>query len=182
MIHILNEGGNSNLIKRKVKAPLGREIKKHLKKIASEFSGDKGSRGYVRLCNILKMDEENGGINYNELTQLSHVMNNILPDSEEFNTLGGSLMKSWIDISLKSMENNDRADKQARKNAGEQNAFRKSHTKDRKNKSSEKPTIGRFHTKNAGKSIGSNDFVKLSENKHGNTIVISEEQANYLRR
>lgn len=178
MIHFLNEGGNSTLIKRQVKAPLGKEIKKHLYEIYKNYNGDRGSRGFARLTNILNMDKEEGGIKYNELTQLSHIMNNILPNSEEFKTLGGELMKSWVDISLKSMENNDRADKQARKNAGEQNAFRKSHTKDRQNKRKNKPTLGRFQTKNASKAIGNNSFIQLRENK---TIVISEEQANYIK-
>lgn len=181
MIHLLNEGGNSTLIRRKVKAPLGKEIKKHLLQIYNNFDGDKGSKGFQRLSNVLNMDKEDGGINYNELTQLSHIMNKILPNSEEFNTLGGELMKSWVDISLKSMENNDRADKQARKNAGEQNAFRKSHTKDRQNKRKNKPTIGRFQTKNATNAIGNNDFIKLSETIEKKTIIISESQANYIK-
>lgn len=181
MIHLLNEGGNSTLIRRKVKAPLGKEIKKHLLNIYNTFDGDRGSKGFQRLSNVLNMDKEDGGINYNELTQLSHIMNKILPNSEEFNTLGGNLMKSWVDISLKSMENNDRADKQARKNAGEQNAFRKSHTKDRQNKRKNKPTIGRFQTKNATNAIGNNEFIKLSESSEKKTIIISESQANYIK-
>ena len=182
MIHLLTEGGNSTLIKRKVKAPLGRDIKKHLLKVFNNFEGDKGSKGYERLYNILKMDSDEGGINYNELTQLSHIMNKILPNSEEFQTLGGELMKSWVEISLKSMENNDKADKQARKNAGEQNAFRKAHTKDRQNKRKNKPTIGKFQTKNASKSISNNSFVKLSENNTHRTIIISEERTNYIKK
>lgn len=181
MIHLLSEGGNSTLIRRKVKAPLGKEIKKHLLNIYNTFDGDKGSKGFQRLSNVLNMDKEDGGINYNELTQLSHIMNKILPNSEEFNTLGGNLMKSWVDISLKSMENNDRADKQARKDAGEQNAFRKSHTKDRQNKRKNKPTIGRFQTKNATNAIANNDFIKLSETIEKKTIIISESQANYIK-
>lgn len=180
MIHLLTEGGNSTLIKRKVKAPLGRDIKRHLYDTYRTFKGDRGSKGYTRLENILNMDKNEGGINYNELTQLSHILNNILPNSEEFKTLGGYLMKSWVEISLKSMENNDRADKQARKNAGEQNAFRRSHTKDRQNKRKNKPTIGRFQTKNVAKSIGNNNFIKLSENDEHKTIVISDNQANYI--
>lgn len=181
MIHLLNEGGNSTLIKRQVKAPLGKDIKKHLYQIYNSFNGDKGSKGFARLENILNMDKNEGGINYNELTQISHIMNKILPNSEEFKTLGGELMKSWVNISLKSMENNDRADKQALKNAGVQNAFRKSHTKDRQNKRKNKPTIGRFQTKNASKSISNNSFIKLSESDEHKTIVISDEQANYIK-
>lgn len=182
MIHLLTEGGNSTLIKRKVKAPLGKDIKKHLLSVFNNYSGDKGSKGYERLYNILQMDKEEGGINYNELTQLSHILNKLLPNSEEFATLGGELMKSWVDISLKSMENNDKADKQARKNAGEQNVFRKSHKKDRQNKRKNKPTIGRFQTKNANKSIANNSFIKLTENKDNRTIIISEEQTNYIKK
>ena len=178
MLHFLNEGGNSNLLKRKVKAPLGKDIKKHLYSIYKNYDGDRGSNGFTRLENILNMDKNEGGINYNELSQLSHVMNNMLPNSEEFKTLGGELMKSWVNISLKSMENNDRADKEARRNAGEQNAFRKAHTKDRQNKRKNKPTIGRFQTKNASKAISNNKFIQLSE---GKTVIISNEQANYIR-
>lgn len=178
MLHLLNEGGNSNLLKRKVKAPLGKDIKKHLYSIYKSYDGDKGSNGFVRLGNILNMDKDEGGINYNELSQLSHIMNNLLPNSEEFKTLGGELMKSWVDISLKSMENNDRADKEARRKAGEQNVYRKAHTKDRQNKRKNKPTIGRFQTKNASKAISNNKFIQLSEAK---TVIISDEQANYIR-
>lgn len=177
MLHILNESGNSTLIKRQVKAPLGKDIKKHLYKIYNEYNGDKGSKGYARLENILAMDRDDGGIKYNELSQLSHVLNHIIPNSDEYKTLGGDLMKTWVDISLKSMENNDRADKEARRKAGEQNAFRRAHTKDRQNKRKNKPTIGRFQTKNASKSIANNKFVQLREHKN---IIISEEQANYI--
>ena len=182
MIHLLNEGGNSTLIRRKVKAPLGKDIKKHLYSIYRNFNGDKGSKGYQRLANIINMDLTEGGINYNELTQLSHIMNKLLPNSEEFRTLGGELMKSWVNISLKSMENNDKADKYARKKAGEENVFRKPHSKDRQNKRKNKPTIGRFQTKNATKSIGDNSFIKLSENNAHRTIIISEEQTNYIKK
>lgn len=181
MIHLLNEGGNSTLIKRQVKAPLGKDIKKHLYQVYKNFDGDRGSKGFERLTNILTMDRDEGGINYNELTQLSHILNKILPNSDEFKTLGGELMKSWVDISLRSMEINDKADKQARKIAGEQNAFRKPHTKDRQNKRKNKPTIGKFQTKNASKSISNNSFIKLSENKTHKTIIISEEQTNYIK-
>ena len=182
MIHLLNEGGNSALIRRKVKAPLGTDIKKHLYSIYRNFNGDKGSNGSQRLANIINMDLTEGGITHNELTQLSHVMNKLLPNSEEFQTLGGELMKSWVNISLKSMENNDKADKYARKKAGEENVFRKPHSKDRQNKRKNKPTIGRFQTKNATKSIGDNSFVKLSENNAHRTIIISEEQTNYIKK
>lgn len=181
MLHFINEGGNSALLKKKAKAPLGRDIKKHLLQIYHAYNGDKGSKGFSRLENILKMDNEEGGINYNELTQLCHIMNKILPSSEEFKTLGGGLMKSWAEISLKSMENNDKADKQARKNAGEQNAFRKHHTKDRQNKRQNKPTIGKFQTKNANKAIANNSFVQLREDNLNKTIIISEEQTNYIK-
>ena len=109
-------------------------------------------------------------------------MNKLLPNSEEFQTLGGELMKSWVNISLKSMENNDKADKYARKKAGEQNVFRKPHSKDRQNKRKNKPTIGRFQTKNASKAIGNNSFIKLSENNTHRTIIISEEQTNYIKK
>lgn len=173
MIHFLTEAGNANLLKRKAKAPLGKEIRKHLQTIRDQYNGDQGANGFIRLCNILQMDQEEGGINYNELCQLSHVMNKLLPKSEEFKTLGGELMKSWVEISLKSMENNDKADKMARKNAGEQNTFRKPHTKDRQIRRKNKPTIGRFQTKNTSNSISNNSFVKLSESK---TIIISNSQ------
>lgn len=178
MIYFLNEGGNSSLIRRKVKAPLGKAIKRHLYYIYKNYNGDKGYNGFVRLCNILKMDNDEGGINYNELTQLSHILNTMAPNSNEYNTLGGDLMKSWVDVSLKSMENNDRADKEARKRAGEENVFRKPHTKDRQNKTKDEPSIGKFQTKNATKSIANNNFVKISESR---TIIISDKQANYIK-
>ena len=178
MLYFLNEGGNSSLIRRKVKAPLGKAIKKHLYGIYKNYNGDRGCNGFIRLQNILTMDNAEGGINYNELTQLSHILNTIPTNSDEYTTLGGDLMKSWVDISLKSMENNDRADKEARKRAGEENVFRKTHTKDRQNKSKNKPSIGKFQTKNATKSIANNNFVSLNENK---TIIISNKQANYIK-
>lgn len=182
MIYFLNEGGNSALLRRKVKAPLGRDIKKHLLEIYNNYNGDKGDNGYKRLENILHMDNEEGGINYNELTQICHVMNNLLPKSQEFKTLGGDLMKTWVEISLKSMENNDKADKEARRKAGESNVFRKAHTKDRQNKRKNKSTIGRFQTKNASKSIANNNFIKLSESHlQRRTFIISEEQSIYLK-
>lgn len=176
----LFEGGNSTLLQQNAKAPLGKAIKAHLMRIQQSFSGDKTSNGYKRLCNILQMNELDGGVKYNELTQLKHIMGKLLPTSEEFNTLGGNMMKAWLDISLSSMENSVKNDKIARQRAGETNVFRRAHTKDRQGKSKNKSTIGRIQTKNVSKSISNNKSVVLSENNNDRRIVrISEEQANY---
>ena len=82
------------------------------------------------------------------------------------------------------MENNDKADKQARKNAGEQNAFRKTHTKDRQNKRKNKPTIGKFQTKNASKSISNNSFVTFNsydeEEEDQNVPAMKKEEDPFL--
>ena len=127
---IINEGGNSVLLKIGAKAPLGSSIKAHLLKTKDKYEGKIASKGLQRLINVLSMDRDSGGIGYNELTQLKHVFSKMNKSDEEYEIIGGDLMKSWVEVSLASMENSVKLDKEARRRAGEQNVYRKTHTKD----------------------------------------------------
>lgn len=170
MIHLILEDGNSDLKGRFF--PLGDGIRKYLTNLLNTYEGDKGTSGYKRLCNILTMPN---GIAYNELKRIKNFFDNFEGDkkSNEYVLNGGDIMKLWVDNTLNTATSAIEGFKQAKKDAGFNNAFIKPHTKDRQNKTS-KPTVSKFQTTNTSKNISNNTAIKY-ESKIRN-VYITETQ------
>ena len=165
MIHFINE---NNELKHRV-FPLPEGIKKHLKSVLKNYTGDKTVDGYKRLNNILSMN----AIKYNEMKRIKNFFDhyNGTDKSTEYTLNGGDEMKLWVDNTLGSATKAIKDDKQAKKDAGIQNAFIKSHEKDRQNRKG-KPTVSKVKTNDLGKGIMNNNDIKY-ESK---TIILTKEQ------
>lgn len=170
MVYFLFEDGNSELKGRYF--PLGIGIRKHLENVLKNYNGDKSSEGYKRLNNILAMPN---GIEYNELKRIKNFFDNFEGNqqSPEYILNGGDEMRLWVDNTLNTATTAIKGFKQAKKDAGFNNAFIKPHEKDRQNKTS-KPTVSKIQTNNVGRNIANNTAVQY-EAKTRN-IYITETQ------
>lgn len=96
MLHLITEGGNKELRNRRF--PLGRGIKKHLRKTLQNYNGDKTVDGYKRLNNLIEMDANDGGIAYNEMKRLKNFFDTYTGSrkSVEYMLNGGYDMELWV--------------------------------------------------------------------------------------
>jgi hypothetical protein len=176
MTHLLFEDGNSELKGRYF--PLGKNIRKHLENTLSNYDGDKTSMGYKRLNNVLSMEP---GIAYNELKRIKNFFDNYqgTPKSDEYILNGGDFMKLWVDNTLNTATSAVEGFKQAKKDAGIQNAFRKPHKRNGKI-TVEKPTVAKVKTANVVKGVHDNNSVQYESKKHGKIVYLTEEQMDGL--
>jgi len=154
MLHFLTE--NNELKHRKFPIPDG--VRKYLQRTLNNYNGDKTIDGYKRLNNILSMD----GIAYNEMKRIKNFFDNYngSDKSAEFILNGGDAMKTWVNNTLYTATKSIHDFKQAKKDAGINNAFIKPHEKDRQNNKKNKPTTAKFDTKNANKKMIDNNTLK----------------------
>lgn len=175
MIHLITEGGNSDLKNRMFPIPKG--VYKHLKKTLSNYNGDMGVDGYKRLNNLINM----GKISYQEMKRLKNYFDTYQGDinSTEYLLNGGDELKTWVNNTLNTAIKSIHDYKQAKKDAGISNAFIKSHNKDRQTHNSLKPTQSKFKTNDINNRIKNNDTIKY-ESKRPKMIFITEEQLNII--
>ena len=172
MIHFLFEGGNSELKGRFF--PLGKGIRKHLEQTLASYDGDKTIIGYKRLNNILSMEN---GISYSEMKRIKNFFDNYTGSDKSVDYIlnGGTPMKLWVENTLNTATSAIEGFKQAKKDAGIENAFRKPHNKNRQTKV-QKPTVAKVQTANVVKGVHDNQAVKYESKEHGNVVQITEEQ------
>ena len=165
MIHLITEENKE--LKNRI-FPLSKGIKKHLQNTLTNYSGDKTIDGYKRLNNLLNTK---GGISYSEMKRIKNFFDNYQGTDKSFEFIlnGGEPMKMWVNNTLYSATKAIHDFKQAKKDAGMQNAFIKTHEKDRQSKKKNKPTQVKFQTNNTNKNIKNNELLKfeskLSESK-----------------
>ena len=176
MIHLLFEGGNSDLKGRTFPLPDG--IRKLLKEILNNYDGDRNVEGYKRLNNILDMKT----ISYQEMKRLKNYFDNFNGDinSDEYKLNGGDALKTWVNNTLNTATTSIRNFKQAKKEAGIPNAFIKSHNKDRQTHNKLKPTQAKFNTNDISVRIKDNTSIKY-EGRQRKTIYISEQQYRLIK-
>lgn len=179
MLHILTEG-NSELNHRAF--PIPDNVRKLLRQTLKNYDGDKTVDGYKRLNNLLSSDT----ISYHELKRIKNFFDNYngTDESVEYVLNGGTAMKNWVDNTLKLATKAVHDFKQAKKDAGINNAFIKPHEKDRQNKKKNKPTQVKFNTDNANRNMLNNTPLRyegLSRGKNKRTICITEEQSRMIK-
>jgi hypothetical protein len=179
MLHILTEG-NSELNNRVF--PIPDNVRKLLRQTLKNYDGDKTVDGYKRLNNLLSSDT----ISYHELKRIKNFFDNYngTDKSVEYILNGGTAMKNWVDNTLKLATKAVHDFKQAKKDAGINNAFIKPHEKDRQNKKKNKPTQVKFNTDNANRNMLNNTPLRyegLSRGKYKRTICITEEQSRMIK-
>lgn len=183
MIHILTEGNKE--LKNRI-FPLGKEIKKHLINTINTYDGDKTVDGYKRLNNILSMKN---GISYNEMKRIKNFFDNYQGTDKSFEFIlnGGEPMKLWVNNTLNTATKAIHDFKQSKKDAGIENAFIKTHEKNRQTKKENKPTQVKFKTNNINNNIKDNNLLQF-ENKSNEQnltnkkiIYITEQQKKLIR-
>jgi hypothetical protein len=167
MLHLIFEG-NKDLNNRTF--PLANGIRKHLHNTLVNYTGDKTIEGYKRLNNVLNMDS----ISYHEMKRIKNFFDNYKgsPKSSEFILNGGEPMMNWVNNTLNTATKAIHDFKQAKKEAGINNAFIKPHEKQRQIRK-DKPTQAKIQSKDVAKKIGDNNTIRF-ESKEKRTIYITE--------
>lgn len=172
MLHLLVEG-NSELKNRSFKIP--KEVRELLQNTLDNYNGDKTIDGYKRLNNLLSMNT----ISYQEMKRIKNFFDNYggTDKSAEFILNGGEQMKNWVNNTLNMATTAIHDFKQAKKDAGINNAFRKPHEKDRQNHKKNKPTVAKFNVSN--RNMLDNNTITYESKKR--TICITEQQSKILK-
>lgn len=174
MLYLLVEE-NSELRNRTF--PIPKEVRKMLQTTLNNYNGDKTIEGYKRLNNILSMDN----ISYREMKRIKNFFDNYsgTDKSAEFILNGGEPMKNWVNATLGQATKAIHDFKQAKKDAGVNNAFIKNHEKDRQNHKKNKPTTAKFNVTN--QNMLDNNTIRYNESKK-RVICITEEQAKMIKK
>lgn len=173
MLHLLLTEENSELKNRCF--PIPKEVRKILQSTLNNYNGDKTVDGYKRLNNILSMDN----ISYHEMKRIKNFFDNYngTDKSAEFILNGGQPMKNWVNATLNQATKAVYDFKQAKKDAGADNAFIKPHEKDRQNHKKNKPTQTKFNVSN--KNMLDNSMITYESKKR--IICITEKQSRMLK-
>lgn len=172
MLHLITES-NKELKNRTFPIPDG--VRKILQQTLDNYNGDKTIDGYKRLNNLLSMDN----ISYHEMKRIKNFFDhyNGTDESAEFILNGGEPMKNWVNDTLDIATKAVHDFKQAKKDAGVDNAFIKPHEKDRQNHKKNKPTQAKFNVTN--RNMLNNTTIAYESKQH--TIFITEEQSKMLK-
>lgn len=141
-----------------------------LESAISKLNVDKGDiKGLRKAKEIIK----NKRMTYQQMKNMKSFFDNYEGDGfdDEYKLMGGEIMKHWIDDSLGTSRDIIHGEKEARMNAGEENQFIKTHTKDQDNKNPTK--IGGFiniKKSSDARAIMNNDAV-YEEIKAINTLM-----------
>lgn len=174
MLHFLTEE-NRELKGKVFTLPDG--IRKHLRNTLERFSDQTTKDGYKRLNNILSMEN----ISYYEMKRIKNFFDNFKgkEDNVEFQLNGGKPMRTWVNNTLNTATSAVRDFKQAKKDAGIENAFIKKHSKNRLTKNSTKVTAPKFNT--SGSQIDNtygNEMFKFENKK----VIVNDSLLETLRR
>lgn len=113
---------NSDLKDDKYKVP-----KELIEKLISTLSNiDKSKKGFNRCKDIT----EKGFITYPQAKKIKYELENEL-EGEGYEVIGGDDMLDFINLSLGERRKNVHNSKKIRQNSGEENVFKKTHTKDK---------------------------------------------------
>ena len=188
MLHLLIESGDGNSELKGRRFPLGKNIYVHLKETLDNYKGDKSVEGYKRLVNIITMNNNEGGILYNEMKRIKNFFDNYNGSKDSVNYIlnGGEPMENWVRNTLNTAIETVKGFKQAKAMGGLNNSFRKEHTKDRIVKPPKETKIkmsdinkNLLNVAGSGFKITKPNKVKSSVNeKH--TFYITEEQQRRL--
>ena len=100
---------NSKLQGKKTYIP--EKVKTHLSRIFTAYRGDESVEGYARLKKLVDKDE----ISYEQMKRMKNFFDNYEGGKNETPYLlnGGTLMKSWVDKTLKDARQNIEGKKKA---------------------------------------------------------------------
>jgi hypothetical protein len=117
---------NSKLQGKKTNIP--EKVKTHLSRIFTAYRGDETVEGYARLKNLVDKDQ----ISYEQMKRMKNFFDNYDggKNTTPYLLNGGTLMKDWVDKTLKDARKNIEGKKKAMKDTGMDNQYIKTHSKD----------------------------------------------------
>jgi len=101
---------------------------------------DKQAKGVKRANDLINNKE----ISYSQMKRLKHYFDNYSGDGtdDEFKLIGGTITKKWVDDTLSQDRESIKKIKKSRMDAGEENQFLKTHSKDKDNSNPTNPNGG----------------------------------------
>ena len=128
-------------------------IKKQL--VHYEKGGD--TRGLKRAKNLIAQKT----VSYSHIKRLKNFFDNFKGNQNDmqFRLNGGEKMKKWVDNTLKNARDSISNVKKNRMNAGEENQFKKTHTKDKDNADPTRVRLPRPHKGSVHRQIMTNKVV-----------------------
>lgn len=145
------------------------ELLKHLESTYRKYRGDEHNPGVKKLKNIINTKE----LSYDQMKKMKSFFENNDEKNDEYTLNGGNKMNKWVDKELGKSRDAIHQVKKTRMDAGEENQFKKTHTKDKHNANPTKVRLPNISKSSKGRNIMSNKAVYES---------ISEEitEINYL--
>ena len=165
-----NKGGNKDLKGKEY--PVPDKLMKHLRSVLANYQGRHDAKYYSHLEGIV----QRGRIPYGDMKKIKNFFDNFVGDEKknvDFLLNGGLPMKMWVNLSLNGDVERIKGFKQAKKDAGIENAFIKPHEKDRMNSNPGKTTVSKPVTKDVSKNLMNGVTFKFES--RGKTIILDKE-------
>lgn len=139
------------------------KVLKKIEKEASSYKGDSTDSGFKRAKNILK---NNGKISYEQMKRIKNYFDEYDGDKtdEAYKLNGGDEMKKWVEEELDNARDAIYNQKKVRMDAGEENTFKKTHSKD-KSENPSKVRIPKIHKSSKMRNVMQNKANYESEIK-----------------
>lgn len=105
-----------------------KKVSQHLNKILNAYKGNKTVEGYPRLVELAKKNK----ISYEQLKRIKNFFDKYDGSNKSTPYLlnGGTLMKQWVNKTLKDARGDIEGKKKSMKDTGMDNQYLKTHTKD----------------------------------------------------
>lgn len=133
------------------------EVLNKLKSEVSRYRGKEQDKGYKRAKSII----ENPKISYDQMKRIKTYFDNYNGDKsdDEYKLNGGDTMKKWVDKTLSNSRDAIHYVKDSQMKAGKENAFKKTHEKDRDNADPTRVRQAKIHKGSKIRNIMNNDTI-----------------------
>ena len=133
------------------------EVLNILKSEVNRYNGDGSDKGYKRAKSIVNNPE----LSYPQMKRIKTYFDSYEGDGydDEYKLNGGEVMKKWIDKALSNSRDAIRYTKKSQMDAGKENAFKKTHTKDKDNADPTRVRNPKIHKGSKMRNIMSNDTI-----------------------
>lgn len=130
------------------------EVVNSIKGQLSSYEQGGNTKGLKRAKGIVEKKQ----ISYSHIKRLKNYFDNYKGDGtdDEYKLNGGDKMKKWVDNTLKGARDSIHNIKKTRMDAGEENQFKKTHTKDRDNADPTRVRLPRPHKGSVQRQIMTN--------------------------
>ena len=145
------------------------EVLNVLKSEVDRYRGDGDDKGYKRAKAIVN----NPKLSYNQMKRIKTYFDNYQGDGydDEYKLNGGKVMKDWINKALGDSRDAIHQVKKSQMDAGKENAFKKTHTKDRDNADPTRVRTPKIHKGSKMRNIMSNDTIYEDTDKLRKRII-----------